>query len=239
MQLGVALLLVGAVEGVAQKPQEERERLRSRGPACEGARQLLLQRPVTSGTGALPLLPVEELEELAPEASPGEWYLMLCTSLERSFPWLRFSRRLPPCRREVPLPLSVPAPRRNLAHGRPSPFQLSGADGPGLRRGGWSCLRPQFHPPRSGAGGPRYPRGGRKCRRPVQSLPHVRELVAAGTRGGPPAEAPASGNRQLFAVRPTWRARRTPVVLEAESKAAQQNVTSCSVVKSRMSLARW
>ena len=38
MQLGVAGPRVGAVEVVAQQPQEERERLRSCGPACEGAR---------------------------------------------------------------------------------------------------------------------------------------------------------------------------------------------------------
>ena len=40
MQLGVAAPRVGAVGVVAQQPQEERERLLSRGPAREGARHL-------------------------------------------------------------------------------------------------------------------------------------------------------------------------------------------------------
>ena len=40
MQLRVAGSHVGAVERVAEQPQEERERLRSRGSTCEGARHL-------------------------------------------------------------------------------------------------------------------------------------------------------------------------------------------------------
>ena len=40
MQLIAAGPRVGAVEVVAQQPQEERERLQSRGSACEGTRHL-------------------------------------------------------------------------------------------------------------------------------------------------------------------------------------------------------
>ena len=40
VQLDAAGPRVGAVEAVAQQPQEERERLRSRGSGCNGARHL-------------------------------------------------------------------------------------------------------------------------------------------------------------------------------------------------------
>ena len=69
-----------------------------------------------------------------------------------------------------------------------------------------------------------------------RALSHVWELVAAGTRDIPPTEAPASENRRVVAVRFAWAARRTSL---AASNVAQQNVTSCSLVRSRVSSARW
>ena len=79
-----------------------------------------------------------------------------------------------------------------------------------------------------------------------RALSHVSELVAAGTRGRHPAEAPPPGNRRVLGVRSTSAARRASLAQEvasrareAEGKVAQQNVMSCSAVRSRMSSARW
>ena len=53
MQLSVAGPRVGAVEVVAQQPQEKRERLRSRGSACEGARHLSKESSIKVVRGAV------------------------------------------------------------------------------------------------------------------------------------------------------------------------------------------
>ena len=111
MTLGLAGPRVGAVEVVAQKPQKERERLRSRGSACEGARHLLLLMPVISGTVALVLPSAKDLEDLARLASPRERFLcLLRPSLELCPPFPRFPL---PLRRVVPLHFASPVPRRD------------------------------------------------------------------------------------------------------------------------------
>ena len=93
---------------MVKRPRSKAEEATS---VSEGA-TYLLDLAVTSGTGALPLPSVEELEEL--EASPRGRYLRVRPSPELSFLWPRFLRRPATFRRDVAPARSVPCPRRDL-----------------------------------------------------------------------------------------------------------------------------
>ena len=80
--------------GVVKRPRSAAEEATS---VSEGA-TYLLELVVTSGTGLLPLPSVEELEELAGEASPRGRHLQLRPSLELSLSWPPFRRRPAPFR---------------------------------------------------------------------------------------------------------------------------------------------
>ena len=93
-----------------------------RGYACT---RRLLELVVASGTGALPLPPVAELEKL--ETSPRGRYLRVRPSLELSFPWHRFSDGQPRFAEMWPRLDLYPARDGNRRYGWPSLFPRSGA----------------------------------------------------------------------------------------------------------------
>ena len=78
----------------------------------EGTTCLLLVIPMTLGTWVLLIPSLEELEELAREASPRERCVLLRTSLELSVPFPWFALLPAPVRRTVPLPFASRGTRR-------------------------------------------------------------------------------------------------------------------------------